>query len=114
MGTEWRTRELAHLLDERAAAVLWAVYRQDDPATVADLRRETELPRGALYHRLADLSRLDLIERGRRNGRLAVALTPAAEASIDDGLLEEYDLVEADVGDRIWRRWRWLEGVVHR
>lgn len=114
MEAEWRTGELVHLLDERGAAVLGAIHRQDDTATVADLRRETGLPQGALYHRLADLARLDLIERCRRNGRLAVALTPAAEAYIDDGLLAEYDLVAVDAGGRIWRRWRWLEGVVHR
>lgn len=113
----WSLTELAHLLDWRARWVLECLEDRGGAATQAVLLDETDFGRGQLYHVLSDLHSVDLVNRGTHGGGEAtVALTDAGRQALGAGLLEE--LGEGPPRPNAWRelyrRTKWLDGIVHR
>ena len=116
---EWDYAELRYLLDRRSAAVLRVAHRRGGSAKMSEVASETGLSRGELYHLFSDLDRMDLV-RNRHTvadhgiERQAV-LSPGAERAIEEGILDDFeDVTVGDEARRIYRRTKWLEGVVHR
>lgn len=113
----WSLTELAHVLDWRARWVLEVLDDRGGAATQAVLLDETDFGRGQLYHVLSELRSVDLVARGAHgSGDAPVSLTEAGRRALDAGLLEE--LGEGPPRPNAWRelyrRTKWLDGVVHR
>ena len=113
----WSLTELAHLLDWRARRVLEVLEDRGGAATQAVLLDETDFGRGQLYHVLSECHSVDLVDRGAHGtGDALVSLTDAGHRALEAGLLEE--LGEGPPRPNAWRelyrRTKWLDGVVHR
>lgn len=113
----WTLKELAHFLDWRARWVLEVLEQRGGQATQDVLLDETDFGQGQLYHVLSELHEVDLISRGAHGGGDApVALTDDGRRALEEGLLEE--LGEGPPRPNAWRelyrRTKWLDGIVHR
>lgn len=113
----WSLTELAHLLDWRARRVLEVLDQRGGETSQAVLLDETDFGRGQLYHVLSELRSVDLVTRGPHDaGAAPVEMTPAGRRALDDGLLDELGEgpPRRNAWQELYRRTKWLDGIVHR
>lgn len=115
----WSLSELTYLLDWRCRRVLSVLERRGGAATQSVLLDETDFSRGELYHLLSELGSVDLVARARHDegpGEAEIRLTGPGRDALAAGLLEE--LGEGpprySAERMMYRRTKWLDGVVHR